>query len=195
VILAIAWGAVMVGGRAVSWASLRFFGGVLFVLSTAFLLQHLFGPIVATGADLEAASRELGARTPYGPGGWLALSLTPFLVEKFGSVGLFILLSVLALVSFLLATEMAFYPALQGFTGWLRERREERGESLATAVAGWTRRLAGGLWSFLRGADLPELDAKLSRGRGSGRDRRQRSGGRRRRGRGRSRGRGGRRAR
>ena len=153
--LCVAWGAVMVGGRGVSWVGLRFFGGVLFVLSTAFLLQHLFGPVVESGADLAAASGTFSARLPYGPGGWLALRTTPFLVEKFGNGGLVILLPVLALVSFLLATEMAFYPAVQGLLGWLRERNEVRGEGALAAVGGYARSIAGGLWSFLRGADLP----------------------------------------
>jgi S-DNA-T family DNA segregation ATPase FtsK/SpoIIIE len=93
---------------------------------------------------------------PYGPGGWLALQSSPFLLEKFGGFGLFILLIVLALVSFMLATDMAFYPAVVGFRGWLKQRREERGESLLAAVGGFARRTSIGLWNFLRGADLAE---------------------------------------
>src|SRR5688572_29102116 len=132
----------MVGGRADSWVSLRFFGGLVFVLSTAFLLQHAFGPPVTSGTDLALATEDLGARMPYGPGGWLALSSTSFLVDKFGGVGLFLLLSLLALVSFLIATELAFYPAVRGFLDWLEERREKRGESLLAALAGRLRGLA-----------------------------------------------------
>ena len=152
VLLGISWGCVMVGGREVSLASLRFFGGALFVLSAAFLLQFVFGPDL--GAEGLEARVNLGSRLPYGPGGWFALQSSPFLLEKFGGVGLFILLVVLALVSFMLATDMAFYPALVGFRAWLKERRDERGESLLAALVGFARRTSLGLWNFLRGADL-----------------------------------------
>jgi S-DNA-T family DNA segregation ATPase FtsK/SpoIIIE len=154
VLLCISWGCVMVGGREVSLASLRFFGGALFVLSAAFLLQFVFGPDL--GGDGLDARVNLGSRLPYGPGGWLALQSSPFLLEKFGGVGLFILLVVLALVSFMLATDMAFYPAVVGFREWLKERREERGESLLAALGGFARRTTIGLWNFLRGADLSQ---------------------------------------
>jgi S-DNA-T family DNA segregation ATPase FtsK/SpoIIIE len=154
VLLGVSWGCVMVGGREVSLASLRFFGGALFVLSAAFLLQFIFGPeLDAQGLE---ARVNLGSRLPYGPGGWFALQSSPFLLEKFGGVGLFILLIVLALVSFMLATDMAFYPALVGFRAWLKERRDERGESLLAALGGFAQRTTHGLWNFLRGADLRE---------------------------------------
>jgi S-DNA-T family DNA segregation ATPase FtsK/SpoIIIE len=157
VLLCISWGCVMVGGREVSLASLRFFGGALFVLSAALLLQFIFGPeLERQGGDALAARTNLGSRLPYGPGGWLALQSSPFLMEKFGGLGLFILLVLLALVSFMLATDMAFYPAVVGFREWLKERRVERGESLFSALSGFAGRTAIGLWNFLRGADLHE---------------------------------------
>ncbi len=152
VLLGLAWGAVLIAGRAVSWVSLRFLGGVCFVISAAFLLQHTFGPDVAAG-DAEV-QRAVSSRLPYGPGGWLALQLTPLLVEKFGSPGLWLLLMLMALVSFLLATERAFYPAVRAFAAWLRERREERGESMWSALAGWGAGFARGLWRFVSGADV-----------------------------------------
>jgi S-DNA-T family DNA segregation ATPase FtsK/SpoIIIE len=152
VLLGLAWGAVLIAGRAVSWVSLRFLGGVCFVISAAFLLQHMFGPDVAAG-DAEV-QRAVSSRLPYGPGGWLALQLTPLLVEKFGSPGLLLLLMLMALVSFLLATERAFYPAVRAFAGWLRVRREERGESMWSALAGWSAGFARGLWSFVSGANV-----------------------------------------
>ncbi len=152
VLLGLAWGAVLVAGRAVSWVSLRFLGGVCFVISAAFLLQHAFGPDVERGeAEVQ---RAVSSRLPYGPGGWLALRLTPVFVEKFGNVGLFLLLGVMSLVSFLLATERAFFPAVRAFVEWLRERREERGESLVSALAGWGAGFARGLWRFVSGADV-----------------------------------------
>lgn len=159
VLLGLAWGAVLIAGRAVSWVSLRFLGGVCFVISTAFLLQHTFGPDVTAGeAELQ---RAVSSRLPYGPGGWLALQLTPVLIEKFGNPGLWLLLFVMALVSFMLATERAFYPAVRAFADWLRERREERGESLGSALAGWGAGFARGLWRFVRGTDLA-VDAATS---------------------------------
>ncbi len=144
-----AWGLVMIGGRSISFVSLRVFGGVLFLFSFAFLLQHMAGP---TLADVDAGYDRRIA--PYGPGGWLALTWNPFLVEKFGNVGLLLLLVLTALVSFLLATEIAFLAVLQSFGAWLDKRRELRGESLPSAVFGYLRSTASGIWAFLRGADL-----------------------------------------
>jgi S-DNA-T family DNA segregation ATPase FtsK/SpoIIIE len=154
VLLGISWGCVMVGGREVSLASLRLFGGVLFVFTAAFLLQFAFGPDL--DADGLATRANVGSRMPYGPGGWLALQASPLLLEKFGGAGLFILLVVLALVSFMLATDMAFYPAVVGFRAWLKKRRDERGESLWAAIGGYGRRTTVGLWNFVRGTDLRE---------------------------------------
>jgi S-DNA-T family DNA segregation ATPase FtsK/SpoIIIE len=154
VLLGISWGCVMVGGREVSLASLRLFGGVLFVFTAAFLLQFAFGPDL--DADGLATRANVGSRMPYGPGGWLALQASPLLLEKFGGAGLFILLVVLALVSFMLATDMAFYPAVVGFRAWLKKRRDERGESLAAALLGYARATSVGLWNFVRGTDLRE---------------------------------------
>ena len=56
-----------------------------------------------------------GSHLPYGPGGWFALQTTPFLETKFGVVGLWLLMIAVAMVAFMLATEMAFYPALVAF--------------------------------------------------------------------------------
>jgi S-DNA-T family DNA segregation ATPase FtsK/SpoIIIE len=154
IFLCIGWGAVMVAGRAVSWAGLRFFGGVMFVLSTAFLLDLCFGGETGTGSGVHL--RGVSARLPYGYGGWLAQLATPHLARKFGGIGLLILLSMLALVSFLLATERAFYPAVVAFRAWLAERRKLRGESLSAALAHRAGALATGLWNFVRGADLRE---------------------------------------
>jgi S-DNA-T family DNA segregation ATPase FtsK/SpoIIIE len=149
VFLAGAWGLVMIGGRSISFVSLRVFGAVLFLFSFAFLLQHIAGPAAAdVGQSYDSRV------APYGPGGWLALTWNPFLVEKFGNLGLFLLLVLTALVSFLLATEIAFLSVMQSFGAWLEKRRELRGESLPSAVFGYLRSTATGLWAFLRGADL-----------------------------------------
>lgn len=146
-----AWGLVLIGGRSVSFVSLRVFGAIFFLFSFAFLLQHIAGPAlqdVGAGYDSRIA--------PYGPGGWLALTWNPFLVEKFGNMGLFLLLVLTSLVSFLLATEIVFLSVMKSFGAWLEKRRELRGESLPSAVFGYLRSTASGLWAFVRGADLRE---------------------------------------
>jgi S-DNA-T family DNA segregation ATPase FtsK/SpoIIIE len=87
-------------------------------------------------------------------GGYLAYSSTPFFISKFGGVGFFILLVLLTLVSFLLATEMGFYSVLQAFRGWLARRREERGQGMLSAVSGHVGTVLRAAWNFIRGADL-----------------------------------------
>ncbi len=154
VFLGLAWGAVLVGRKHVAWPTLRVFGGLCFLASTAFMFQLGFG------------ERHMGNQLPYGPGGWLALELAgldpgdargeSILVREFGGPGAWLLLSVAALISFMLATEMAFYNAGVALVGWLDERREERGESMAAAGLAWAKGLVSGLWSFLKGPDPVE---------------------------------------
>jgi S-DNA-T family DNA segregation ATPase FtsK/SpoIIIE len=166
-LLGLFWGLVTVARKHVSWPGIRLFGAFCLVGAVAFMLQLAFGPNpedLAPGGNLVG----LDSYLPYGPGGWLALQTTPFLVQKFGGPGLWILLLTTSTVSFLLATEMAFYPALRAFGQWLRERRERWGEGVLGALWGWTRGLMGGLWDFLRGADLEtapdeELPARARR--------------------------------
>lgn len=151
VFLALAWGAILVARKRVALPTLRVFGGLCFLLSSALLLELGFGD-------------ESHGRPPYGPGGWLAGELVgaartaqgapAILVQKFGGPGLWILLTLSAIISFMLATEMAFYPAARAFHGWVTERRHERGETVLRAVLGWLGHLFAGLWDFLRGADL-----------------------------------------
>ena len=152
VFLGATWGVVLVARKRVTWPVLRIFGGLCFLQATAMLMELSFG-----GSDSPS-------HLTFGPGGYLALELAgagidgsqvpPVLVEKLGGPGLWILLVLSALIAFMLATEMAFYPAGVAFREWLDERRDERGESLATAVLGWLGGLFAGLWDFLRGADL-----------------------------------------
>jgi len=144
-VLGCAWGAVLVARKEVKLAALRLVAGLCFVLAFACIIQLAVDP---------EGAMEPTARSPYGPGGWLAFRLTPVLVEKFGYGGLWILLPVLSAVSFMLATEMAFYPALAAFGEWARKRREERGESLLRSVSLWMGRLVLGLWDFVRGNDI-----------------------------------------
>jgi S-DNA-T family DNA segregation ATPase FtsK/SpoIIIE len=151
-VLGCAWGVVLVARKEVKLASLRLVAGLCFVLSIACIVQLAVDPEGAMAPT---------ARSPYGPGGWLAFRLTPVLVAKFGYGGLWILLPVLAVVSFMLATEMAFYPALAAFGEWARKRREERGESLVRSVSLWTGRMVLGLWDFLRGNDIGATADKL----------------------------------
>ena len=150
-LLSLCWGIVIVARKTVPLFLLRLFGGLCFVVAVGFLLELGFG-----ASELDAAGRfqALDSRLPYGPGGWFALQATPFLVAKFGGPGLWILLGLLSVVSFMLATDKGFYPALTAFDGWLTERREKRGQGLAEAVGSWCVALGHGLWDFLRGADL-----------------------------------------
>ncbi|MBI5363015.1 MAG: DNA translocase FtsK 4TM domain-containing protein [Planctomycetes bacterium] len=153
VILALLWGCVLVSARAVSLPVLRAFGAALFLFSTALLLQFCFGPDLGPDGALHD---RVGARLPYGPGGYVALMTSPFFEEKFGGLGLFVLLLLVVTVSFMLATEMGFYSTFLAFRNWLAERRNERGETMGQALAQRLRTGALGLWNFLRGADLRE---------------------------------------
>ncbi len=152
VVLGLVWGAVLISARPVSLPMLRVFGAVLFLLSTAQFQQLAFGPDISVPGWQEGVS----ARLPYGPGGYLALQTSPFYEEKFGTAGLSIVLLVLMLVSFMLATEMGFYSALVAARTWFAERREKRGESFVAALVARGKTGARGLWNFLRGADLGE---------------------------------------
>ena len=147
VLLCLAWSAILVGGRGMSWAGLRFFGGVMFVFSSALLLDLCFGDGPNGGS---------GRHVPYGWGGRLAHLTTPLLAEKFGGPGLLVLLLVLSFVSFLLATERAFYPSVVAFRAWFTKRRNEKGEGLVSAVLHFLGSVVVGIWNFLRGADLEE---------------------------------------
>ncbi len=154
--LGLAWGGVLVTRKRIALPIVRVLGSACFLLCSAFLFQ----------LALESTH---GQDLPYGPGGFLALELVgpgvggtrvpPLLVEKLGLPGLWILLVLSTLISFMLATEMGFYPAALAFRDWMSERRGEGGESAPAAMLGWLRRLLVGLWSFLRGADLEPLPA------------------------------------
>jgi S-DNA-T family DNA segregation ATPase FtsK/SpoIIIE len=147
-LLLLIWGCVMVGGKRVSLVSLRVFGGATFVLSLAYLLDYVSYLVADEGAN------RAGSHLPYGPGGYLAFASREFFVAKFGRGGFPILLLLLTLTSFLLATELGFYSALQGFRGWLARRKQERGQGLLAAVGGHLGSVFQAAWSFVRGADL-----------------------------------------
>ena len=144
-LLLLTWGCVMVAGRRIPLVSLRVFGGATFVVSTAYLLHFVFDP------EGDAA---LGPHLPYGCGGYLAAASTPFFIAKFGGPGFFIVLLLLALTSFLLATELGFYSALQGFRAWLARSKDERGQGMFAAIAGHLGTVFHATWDFLRGASL-----------------------------------------
>ena len=156
-LLGVAWGLVLITRKRIALPLVRLLGSACFLLSSAFLFHLAVGD--SRGADL-----------PHGPGGYLALELVgagvdgdhvpPILVEKLGSPGLWILLVLSTLISFMLATEMAFYPAAVAFRDWIAERQGKGGESPPMAILGWLRRLFVGLWSFLRGADLEDNTAQ-----------------------------------
>jgi DNA segregation ATPase FtsK/SpoIIIE-like protein len=170
IFLGLAWGVVLITRREVAFPTLRIAGGLAFLFSSAFLFELSVG---AHGAlDL-----------PYGAGGWLARELlrpdpatgdAVGLIAKFGGPGCWILLSLATLISFMLATEMAFYPALLELREWLAERRSAGAGGRGRAILRWCLATIGGLWDFLRGRDL-EREAepikvvvpKPKRGRGS----------------------------
>ncbi|MCP3920484.1 MAG: hypothetical protein GY711_33570 [bacterium] len=148
-VLGICWGCIIVARKRVDLALIRALGAACFVVSFAYILD--LGFVDASDRDsMEALTNEL----PYGPGGWLAFSTSPLLVERFGSLGFWVLLITISAVSFMLATEMAFYPAFRAFGDWVADRRERWGEELMPALWGWFKELFVGLWDFLRGADL-----------------------------------------
>ena len=165
-ILGMLWGAIVVARREIRMPMLRFLGVVCFVLSTAFVLDLGFGTDLdsreAFFAAQDAGSRAggdavmstLSSDLPYGPGGWLAMVSNGGLVDRFGALGLWVVLLTMSVISALLATEMAFYTALSAFAEWLEDRRERMGEHTVPAVLGWGKRLLLGIWDFLRGADL-----------------------------------------
>jgi S-DNA-T family DNA segregation ATPase FtsK/SpoIIIE len=154
--LGCSWGLVLLARKKLSLPTLRILGGAVSLFSVALLLQ------LGLGSTFESDNR-----LPYGPGGYPAMTLVgpasidaqlngevPILIDKFGLPGLWVLLLLTAVVSTALATEFAFYPALSALNAWLAERREKRGESLPSALWGWTRRTVAALWDFLRGRDL-----------------------------------------
>jgi S-DNA-T family DNA segregation ATPase FtsK/SpoIIIE len=144
-VFGLAWGVVLIARKEIKLPALRLLSALCFVLSIAFVVQLAVDP---AGEVLSSA------RSPYGPGGWFAARLTPELIDKFGHPGLWILLPILALITFMLATEMAFYPALLAFGQWARARHEQGGESPLRAVVRWVGRLVLGLWDFVRGAGI-----------------------------------------
>ncbi len=146
-LLGVAWGVVLVTRKVVAFPALRLFGGAafLFSMSLAFSLQF---------DDVDMA------HSPYGSGGWIAGEITPSLKEKFGAVGIWLLLIPTCLTSFTLATEMVFYPSLAAFADWISSRREESEETAGQAVWQWTKRLTAGLWGFLLGAGIEEEPAE-----------------------------------
>jgi S-DNA-T family DNA segregation ATPase FtsK/SpoIIIE len=171
IFLGLAWGVVLITRKEVAFPTLRMLGGLAFLFSSAFLFELAVGANGAHGA-------------PYGAGGWLAQELLrpdPItgadvgLVEKFGGPGCWVLLSLSTLISFMLATEMAFYPALQELREWLAERRsEDREGGRLGAILRWCGATLAGLWDFLRGRDLERevepvkvvVPATAKRGRG-----------------------------
>ena len=154
--LSLMWGFVLVARRRISWPFVRILGGGFLLAALSLMLQLAWGPAAA-----ELEGRELaevfGNRLPYGPGGWLAIEVAPRLIERFGGPGLWVLLMTMAAIAFVLATEMAFFPALRALADWLGERREVWGEEVGPALWGWFKDLMRGLWDFVRGADLEEV--------------------------------------
>jgi S-DNA-T family DNA segregation ATPase FtsK/SpoIIIE len=142
-LLGVSWGVVLVTRKRVALPMLRLFGGAGFLFSMSLALS------LALGVD----STSYG---PYGPGGSIAQLIVPVLAEKFGGVGIWLLLIPTCLTSFTLATEMAFYPYLVALGEWITRRREDSEETVTQAIWQWAKGLIVGLWQFLRGADIGE---------------------------------------
>ncbi|MEO2146510.1 MAG: DNA translocase FtsK 4TM domain-containing protein, partial [bacterium] len=149
-LLSFAWGAILITHREISLPVVRVLGTMCFLISFSFLLHLGFGP----DDSQTAAMGDLSNWLPYGPGGWLAHIAVPTLEQRFGGAGIWILLMTTTAISFVLATDRAFFPAISALSTWLTERREQLGQSLVPAIGSWCRDLALGLWDFLRGADL-----------------------------------------
>ena len=141
------WGLLILTRKQLTFPVLRTFGGLCFLVSSAYLFQLGFGE--GYGAS---------NTSPYGPGGYLAMETTGALVTKLGGPGLWLILSLVSLVSFMLATEMAFLPALVAGRDWLAERASSDGEGPLRAIGGWVKGLVVGLWDFVRGAGLGTAD-------------------------------------
>lgn len=172
-VLGVIWGGIIVGRKEVSLPFLRVFGVFVFVVSLAFVLDLGFEPsheeaarFLAHKSDSDAVRATFSADLPYGPGGYLAMAGNVQLVERFGEIGLWILLLAISITSALLATEMAFYTAITAFGEWLDEREQRMGERFLPAIGGWIGRLCLGLWDFLRGADLAHAGAATRSRRG-----------------------------
>ncbi|MFT5079405.1 MAG: S-DNA-T family DNA segregation ATPase FtsK/SpoIIIE [Bacteroidia bacterium] len=140
-----AWGFVIVTQKELSVPVLRVFGGLCFLVSSAYLFQLAFGE-----------SYGVSSTTPYGPGGYFASSTVEFLVTKLGGPGMWMIMGLVSLVSFMLATEMAFFPALGSMRDWFAEQSEKRGKGFVAAVSEWTVGLFAGLWRFIRGTDIKD---------------------------------------
>jgi S-DNA-T family DNA segregation ATPase FtsK/SpoIIIE len=153
-VLGLTWGFVVVARKEVELPVIRVIGAFSFVFSFAFILHLGFGADVAEALNANAELDLVTSSAPYGPGGWLAHEWVPELVNRFGGLGLWVILVTLATISFMLATEMAFYPAYVAFADWVEEARDRRDESFGTAMWSWTKELFAGLWNFLRGADI-----------------------------------------
>jgi hypothetical protein len=163
--LGLAWGVVLMSGRQVVFPWVRVLGGACLLFSAAVLFELAFGADYATRT---LAQQQLGLATgdrlPYGPGGWLAQQLvqgqsahggaTGILVENFGLLGAWLLTILVTAASFMLATELAFVPAITAFVHWLSERRTKRGELPLRALGTWLSATLASWWDFLRGADI-----------------------------------------
>ncbi|HIF41555.1 MAG TPA: DNA translocase FtsK [Planctomycetes bacterium] len=152
-LLVLCWGCIIVARKQVNLVAIRTLGGVCFVMSLAFLLDLAFGSDAAERTQSAALNNTL----PYGPGGYFAYVSMEGLVMRFGSLGLWVLLLTTCGISFMLATEMAFYPAVKALSGWLDERASD---GIVRAVFGWARGLVVGLWDFLLGKDLQKPAGK-----------------------------------
>ena len=162
-LLVLCWGCIIVARKQVNLAAIRTLGGVCFVISLAFLLDLGFGPDFAERAQIVDGKIEtvkMGGNLPYGPGGWFAYASMEGLVVRFGSLGLWVLLLTICCISFMLATEMAFYPAVKALGGWLDERASD---GIVRSVFGWAKGLLVGLWDFLLGRDIEQAAGKSSK--------------------------------
>ena len=119
-VLGLFWGAILLTHREVSVPLVRVIGTATFILAVSFLLELAFPGERTVDPQLAGLNNQL----PYGPGGWFAHESVPVLVERFGQLGLWVLLLTITAIAFTLATEMAFYPAFVALGEWIEERRQ-----------------------------------------------------------------------
>jgi DNA segregation ATPase FtsK/SpoIIIE-like protein len=163
--LGLAWGVVLMSGREVVFPWVRVLGGACLLFAAAVLFELAFGSdYVARTLIEQQAGLPTGDRLPFGPGGWLAQQLVQgqsatggppgLLVENVGLFGAWVLTLLVTAASFMLATELAFVPAIAALLVWLGERRTKRGEPPLRALGAWMKSTLASWWEFLSGADV-----------------------------------------
>ena len=170
-LLDLAWGVVMVARHEIQ--ILQFIQGMgvfASVIAVAFVLDLGFGPSTAERQAFFSQRDQLAQDgifaalsndLPYGPGGLVALEANPVLVQRFGAVGLWIVLLTLPIMSLRWRPRWLSLlppswpppspPPTSVRTAWA--------SGCSFAVGRGSSEDAIGMWDFLRGADLAAAPA------------------------------------